>query len=76
MSFIFLKNHGFIHEDNPSEKVVIVEEEVDDIDKDVIGNLDDSPRLVFINKLCENLIVVNDGGEITTSINKKTGQAF
>ena len=29
------------------------------------GNLEDSPRFVFIDEECENLIVVNDGGEHT-----------
>ena len=38
---------------------------------DNIGNLEDSPRLVFIDEECENLIVVNDGGEITRNINQK-----
>ena len=56
--FIFLKNHGFVQEDSPSEKVVIVEEELDGIDIDDIGNLEDSFRLVFIDEECENLIVV------------------
>ena len=45
-SFIFKKNHVSIEEeDNPSEKVVIVEEETDGI-----GNLEDLSRLVFIDK--------------------------
>ena len=43
-------------------KNVIVEEELDCIDIDDIGNLEDSPRLVFINEECGNLIVVNDDG--------------
>ena len=30
--------------------------------------LEDSPRLVFINEQCGNLIVVNDGGEVTKNI--------
>ena len=38
-SFIFKKNHSFIGEDNPSEKVVIVVEELEGIDIDDIGNL-------------------------------------
>ena len=39
------KNHVLIEEeDNPSEKVVIVEEELDGI-----GNLEDLLRLVFID---------------------------
>ena len=75
-SFIFLKNHGFSQESNSSEKVVIVEEELDGIDTDNIGNLKDSPRLVFIDEECENLIVVNDGGELTRNINQKKNSAF
>ena len=54
-----------------SEKNVIVEEELDYIDIDYIGNLDDSPRLVFINEECGNLIVGNDGGKLTENINQK-----
>ena len=50
---------------------VIVEEELDGIDTDDIGNLEDSPRFVFIDEECENLIVVNDGGELTQNINQK-----
>ena len=51
-----------------SEKIVIVEEELDCIDTDDIGNLEDSPRLVFINEECGNFMVVNDGGELTENI--------
>ena len=50
---------------------VIVEEELDGIDTDDIGNLEDSPKFVFIDKECENLIVVNDGGELTQNTNRK-----
>ena len=56
---------------NPSEKYLIVEEGLDGIDKDDIGNLKDSPRLVIIDEECENLILVNDGGELTRNINQK-----
>ena len=49
---------------NSSEKIVIFGEELDCIDIDDIGNLEDSPRLAFINEECGNLIVVNDGGRI------------
>ena len=35
---LFSKNRAFIEENNPSEKVVIVEEELDGIDIDHIGN--------------------------------------
>ena len=47
-SFIFKENHVFNEEYNPSQKVVIIKEEQDDIDIDDIGNLKDLPRLVFI----------------------------
>ena len=60
---ISLKNQLF--------KNVIVEEELDCIDIDDIGNLEDSPRLVFINEECGNLIVVNDDGELTRNISQK-----
>ena len=38
------------------------------------GNLEDSPRLVFINEECMNLIVVNDGGEVTENISQKKSE--
>ena len=60
-----------MREDNPSEKVVIIEEGLDGIDIDDIGNLEDSQRLLFIDEECENLIEVNDGGELTRNINQK-----
>ena len=68
--FIFLvlfpkEIHGFIQEGNPSEKVVIVEEELDGIDIDNTENLEESPRPEFINEECENLIVVNDCGKLS-----------
>ena len=56
-------------------KKFIVEEELDCIDIDDTGNLEDSPRLVLINEECGNLIVVNDGGELTENISWKR-QAF
>ena len=61
--FVFLvlfKNYGFIQEGNSLEKLVIVQEELNGIDIDDIVNLDDSPRFVFIDEECENLI--DDGG--------------
>ena len=48
------KNQGFIEEDNPPEEVVIAEEE-DGIDVDDTRNLEDSPRLTFVNEECGNL---------------------
>ena len=73
--FIFFmfskKNHGFLEEDNPSEKAVIIEEELNCVDIDDIGNLEDLPRFVFIEEACGNLKVVNDGVELTRNINQK-----
>ena len=40
----------------------MVEEELDCIDMDDIGNLEDPPRLMFIDEECRNFIVANDGG--------------
>ena len=68
---LFSKNRAFIEEDNPSEKNVIVEEGLDGVDIDDVGNLEDSLRLLFIDEECENLIVVNDGWELTRNINQK-----
>ena len=47
-SFFFQKTRSFIEEDNPSEKVVIVEEGLDGIDIDDIGSLEDSPRFTYV----------------------------
>ena len=65
------KNHGFIEESKPSEKVVIAEEEVNRFDIDAIENLEGSPSFVFINEECGNLKVVNDGGELARDIDQK-----
>ena len=50
---------------------VMVEEELNGVDTDDIGNLEDSPRFVFIDDECENFIIVNDGGEFTRNISQK-----
>ena len=47
-SFIFKENQ----EDNSSEKIVLVEEELDGVYRDGIGNLEDSLRLVLIDEEC------------------------
>ena len=70
-SIIFKNITVSLKESNSSEKNVIVEEELDCIDKDDIRNLEDSPRLVFINEECVNLLVVNGGGELTENISLK-----
>ena len=54
-----------------SEKNAVVEEELNCINIDDTGILVDSPRPVFINEECGNLIVVNDGVELTKTINQK-----
>ena len=38
---------------------------------DDIGNLEDSPRLVFTDEECGNLMAVNDSGELTENISQK-----
>ena len=70
-SFAFEKNHGFIEKDIPSEKADIDEEELNCINIDDIGNLEDLPRLVFIDEKCGNLKVVSEGEELTRNINQK-----
>ena len=75
--FIFLvlfskkNNYGFVKKATLQKKNVTVEEELDYIDIDEIKNFEDSPRLVLIDEECWNLIVVNDGGELTRNIFRK-----
>ena len=58
-SFIFKENHVFIEEeDNRSDKVATVEEELDGFDIVGIGKVVGLPRLMFIVEECWNLIVV------------------
>ena len=68
-SFIFKKTRFL--DFKPSKKV-IVEEEPDDIDVYDIGNLWDSPRLLFLNEECGNLIVEN----LLEILNKRRNQTF
>ena len=70
-SFIFKENRVFNEEDNPSQKVVLVEEELDDTDIDGIQNLEDLPRLVFVDEECGNLKIVDYGGELTRNIDQR-----
>ena len=71
-SSIFKENHVFIEEeDNPSDKGVMVEEELAGIDIDGIGNLVDLPKLMFIDEECGNLKVVVDGEGLTRNNNSK-----
>ena len=47
--FICKKSHVSIEEDNPSDKVDTIEEELDAAEVDGTGNLVDLPRLMFID---------------------------
>ena len=56
--FYLTKNHVFLEEDIHSEKVVIVEKELDGNAINDIKKLEDLLRLVFIDEECWNLKVV------------------
>ena len=57
-NFIFEENHVFIEEETPqSDKIAAIEEELDWIDIDGIGNFLDLPGLMLINGECGNLKV-------------------
>ena len=51
-------------------------EELDGIDIGCNGNLEDLPRLVFLNEGFGNLEVVVDGGKLTRNITKRRNQTF
>ena len=71
-SFSFKENHVFIEEeDNPSDKTVIAEEELDGIDINGIGNLVDLPGLMSIEQECGNLKLVDEDGELSRNNNRK-----
>ena len=53
------------------KKIVLVEEELDDIDRHEIVNLEYLLRLVLIIEQCVNHKVVVDGGQLTRNINQK-----
>ena len=53
-SFTFKEDQVFNEEGNPSHKVAIVKEELDDIDIADAGNLEDLPRYVLMDKECGN----------------------
>ena len=73
--FIFLvffsKYYGFVKKNQYKKKEVIFEKKLDCIDRDDIGNIEDSSRLVFIDEECGNIIVVNDDEECTGNISQK-----
>ena len=55
-TFIIKEHHVLNEEENTLQKVV---EELNDIDINEIGNLEDLPRLVFIDEKCGNPKVVD-----------------
>ena len=67
----YMSHTGHRKEDNPSEKNIIVEEELDGIDRDDIGNLENLLGLVLTNEECWNPKVVVDGGGLARNINQK-----
>ena len=67
-SFVFKENH-IIEENNPSEKNVT--DELDGIDIDDIGNLEDFLGIVFVHEECWNLKVFVGSGKLTRHINEK-----
>ena len=70
-SFILKKNHSFVEKGNSSENVFILEKEVDGIAIDDIRNLEDVSAPLFIDEECRNLIIVNDGGELSRNIDQR-----
>ena len=61
---------------NPSEKIVIVKEELDGIDIDDVGNLEDLLRIVFIHEECGNLKVSLTLESLLEILTKRRSQAF
>ena len=55
---------------------MIVKEELNGIDIDDIGNLENLQRIVFIHEECENLKVFVDNRELTKILPKRKSQAF
>ena len=49
-SVTFKDNHVLVEQHNPSEKIVIVKEELHGIDIDETGNLEDLLRMVFTHE--------------------------
>ena len=67
----YMSLRGHCKEDKPSEKIVIAAKELDDIDRDGIGNLENLLILVLTNEECWNPKVVVDGGELARKTNQK-----
>ena len=63
-SFIFKENHVLVKENKP-QKFLIIKEQLDGIDIDDIGNLEDLLRIVFIHEERVNIKVFVDNGNTT-----------
>ena len=68
---LFSKQIKFSMKKTTLQKNVIVEEELDGIGRNGIGNLDDLLKLMLINQDCWNPHVVVDGGEVARYINQQ-----
>ena len=66
-SFIFQENH-IVEENNPAKKKKNITEDLDGIDIDNIGNLEDLLRTVLVHEECCKLKVFLGGGELTMHI--------
>ena len=71
---LFSKYYGSVKKSHSSN--FIFEKELDYIDRDDIGKLEDSPGLLFIDEECGNLIVVNDGEELIGNISQKKSDVY
>ena len=69
-SFYFQRKSRFSWRGQHFKKILIVKEELDGIDIDDIGNVEDLLRIAFIHEECGNLKVFVDGWELIRNINK------
>ena len=75
-SFYFQRKSRFSWRGQHFKKILIVKEELDGIDIDDIGNVEDLLRIAFIHEECGNLKVFVDGWELIRNINKLKSQAL
>ena len=74
--FLFSKKSRFYSRRQPLRKICYSwGRTIDGIDINDKGNLEDSPRFVFIEEECKNIIVVNDKKELRRNINQKKKSA-
>ena len=69
---LFSNRSRFYSRKQPFRKSIYSwERTIDGIEINDIGNFEDSASFMFIDEECQNLIVVNDGGELTRNIDHK-----